>query len=100
MHKTHIAACAMAIALAFAPWTKLSAAGPVAPDSRPQIGGLAEVVKAKVGKKKHMRKHARRKVGARQARSKGGPGRCGENMYWSGKAHKCMDARDKVDKKD
>ena len=96
MHKTHIAACAMAIALALAPWTKLNAAGPVAPDLRPQASGLAEVVKAKVGKKKHMRKHARRKGGARQARSKGGPGRCGENMYWSGKAHKCMDARDKA----
>ena len=96
MQKIHIAACALAIALALAPWAKLNAAGPITPDSRLEVGGLAEVVKAKAGKKKHMRKHARRKGGARQARSKGGPGRCGENMYWSGKAHKCMDARDKA----
>ena len=95
MKKTHIAVGAMAIALALAPLAKLQAAGLVTPDSRLEVGGLAEVVKAKVGKKKHMRKHARRK-GARQARSRGGPGRCGENMYWSGKAHKCMDARDKA----
>jgi|SoiMetStandDraft_5_1073268.scaffolds.fasta_scaffold57628_2 hypothetical protein len=100
MKTTHIAVGAMAIALAFAPLAKLQAASLLTPDSRLEIGGLAEVVTAKVGKsklgkKKHMRKHARRK-GARQARSRGGPGRCGENMYWSGKAHKCMDARDKA----
>jgi hypothetical protein len=95
MKKTHIAVGAMAIALALAPLAKLQAAGLVTPDSRLEVGGLVEVVKAKIGKKKHMRKHARRK-GARQARSRGGPGRCGENMYWSGKAHKCMDARDKA----
>ena len=27
--------------------------------------------------------------------AKSGPGRCGENMYYSTKQHKCVDARDK-----
>ena len=94
MKKTHLAIAALAITIAAAPLAKLQAASLVSPDSRPQVEGLAQVVKAKMAKKKHMRKHARR-MGARHARSKG-PGRCGENMYWSGKGRKCMDARDKA----
>ena len=77
MKNTHIAVGAMAIALAFAPLAKLQAASLLTPDSRLEVGGLAEVVKAKVGKsklgkKKHMRKHARRK-GARPGCAPGGP---------------------------
>lgn len=33
-------------------------------------------------------------AGAVLAKSKAAPGRCGENMYYSAKAHKCVDARD------
>ena len=94
MKKTHLAISALAIAFAMAPLAELQAASLVNPDSRPQVDSLAQVVKAKMGKKKHARKHKR--AGKRHARGGKGPGRCGENMYWSGKSGRCMDARDKA----
>ncbi len=34
-------------------------------------------------------------LGGIAASAKSGPGRCGENMYYSPKDHKCIDARQK-----
>ena len=36
-------------------------------------------------------------LGGIAASAKSGPGRCGENMYYSPKDHKCIDAREKGD---
>ena len=96
MKKTHLAVAALALAIVAAPMAKLQAAGLIAPDSRPQVESLTQIVKAKKAKAKMMKKAkmAKRK-GGRVARSRG-PGSCGENMYWGRKAHKCIDARDKA----
>jgi hypothetical protein len=67
---------ALAILIAFSPLSDLQAAMFINPGSQPGTENLACVVKAK------------------QAKSKGA-GTCGTHMYYSKKAHKCMDARAK-----
>jgi hypothetical protein len=86
MKTTIIAASALALAIAFSPGSQ--AASLIGPDSKVQTDSLTQqVAKKGMHKKRHMRRHA--------AAGKG-PGRCGENMYWSGKHHHCMDARNKA----
>ena len=88
LKKTLAAASALAIAIALAPMPQLQAAtlnpGTLRADS------LVQIVKHK----KHAGMRAHRHMG-RLARSRR-PGGCGENMYFSRKAHHCMDARDKA----
>ncbi len=87
MKKTTMVASALALAIAFSSGSQ--AASLIGPDSKVQTESLTQQVKAKKGmhKKHRMRRHA--------AAGKG-PGRCGENMYWSGKHGHCRDARDKA----
>ena len=92
MRKIYLAVAALALAIAAAPVAKLQAAGFVSPDARPQAEGLMQVVKAKKAKKAKMAR-AKAKRSGRVARSRG-PGRCGENMYFS--KGKCVDARNKA----
>ena len=80
---------ALAIAIAFSPLPDLQAAMFVNPGSQPGTETLAHVVKAK---KKGSKKGKKKK--GKYAKSKG-PGTCGTYMYYSGKTHKCMDARAK-----
>ena len=75
---------ALAIAIAFSPLPDLQAAMFVHPGTQPGTENLVHVVKAKKKSKKK----------GRYAKSKG-PGSCGTYMYYSGKTHKCMDARAK-----
>ena len=89
--KTLAAASALAIAIALAPLTQPQAASLINPGS-PQVDSLVQTVKHK--KHAHMHRHGHKHMG-RHARSKR-PGSCGENMYFSRKAHHCMDARDKA----
>jgi hypothetical protein len=88
MKKTLAAASALAITIALAPLPPVQAASVINPGATPRIDSLAQVVKAK----KHAHRH---KHSGRVARSKR-PGSCGENMYFSRKAHHCVDARDKA----
>jgi len=90
MQKTLAAASALAIAIALASLPCAQAASPISPGSTFRVDGLAQVVKAKKHARMHMHKHS-----GRVARSKR-PGSCGENMYFSRKAHHCLDARDKA----
>jgi hypothetical protein len=90
MKKTLAAASALAIAIALASLPELQAASVINPGSTLHVEGLAQVVKAK----RHARAHKHMHSG-RMARSKR-PGSCGENMYFSRKAHHCLDARDKA----
>jgi hypothetical protein len=85
---------ALAIAVAFSPLSDLQAAGLVGPGSKLGVDGVTHVVKAKKkgGFFKKAKKSAKR---GKRAKSKGGPGRCGTYMYFSKKARKCMDARNK-----
>lgn len=80
---------ALAIAIAFSPLPELQAAAVVGPDSRVQVDNITHHAAAKKKKKKKAKKRKGKK-----AKSKGA-GRCGANMYYSRKAKKCMDARDK-----
>jgi Skp family chaperone for outer membrane proteins len=96
MRNTFLTMLALAIAIAFSPLSDLQAATFVNPGSQPETKNLAHVVKAKEkkkGKKKKGKKNKKNKKGKR-AKSKG-PGKCGTNMYYSKKTHKCMDARAK-----
>ena len=88
MKKTLAVAAALAIATALAPLPELQAASVISPGVAAHVDSLAQVAKAK----KHTRRH---KHSGRMARSKR-PGSCGENMYFSRKAHHCVDARDKA----
>ena len=90
MKKTLAAASALAIALALASLPELQAASVINPGQALHAEGLSQVVKAK--KHRHSRMHMH---SGRMTRSKR-PGSCGENMYFSRKAHHCMDARDKA----
>jgi hypothetical protein len=83
--KTLAALSALAIAIAVAP--QLQAASLINPGSL-HADSLAQVVKAK--KHAHRHKHSGRHAASKR------PGGCGENMYWSHKAHHCLDARDKA----
>jgi hypothetical protein len=95
MKKTHIALAALAIAICVAPLAKTQAASLLNAASKPSVESLGPVVKARMAKKRHMRRHKHKRKAGRQARSRG-PGRCGENMYWSSKKGTCMDARNKA----
>ncbi len=86
MRKTLIAIVALSVAAAFTP---SFAAGPVGPSSKVETEGVAQVVKAK---KKFFKKKA--KKAGKKAKSKRA-GSCGAYMYYSKKAGKCMDARNK-----
>ena len=86
--KTLMAGIAVAVALAFAPLAELKAAMPAGPGSKVSADTLTQTV----AKKKRATKKGKRK--GKRAHSKG-PGRCGSNMYFSRKAHHCMDARNK-----
>jgi hypothetical protein len=81
IRKTLIAILALAIAIAFSPLTELRAATFVSPDSKISTDSLTVTV-------------AKKKRGGKKAKSKG-PGRCGTYMYYSKKARKCLDARNK-----
>jgi hypothetical protein len=85
MKKTLAAVSALVIAIAVAP--QLQAASLIDPGSL-QADSSVQAVKAKMHAHRHMRS-GRHVVSKR-------PGGCGENMYWSRKAHHCMDARDKA----
>jgi hypothetical protein len=88
LKKTLVAGLAVAIAMAFAPLAELKAAMPAGPG----IKASADTLTQTVAKKKRTTKKGKRK--GKRAHSKG-PGRCGANMYYSRKAHHCMDARKK-----
>jgi hypothetical protein len=92
IRKTLVAALAVAIAIAFSPLPELQAASLLSPGSQPAAQDLTQVVKAK--KKKAGKKKAGKKKRGKRAKSKG-PGRCGTYMYFSKKARKCLDARNK-----
>jgi hypothetical protein len=89
MKKTLLAASALAIAIALVSVPQPQAASVINAGSALHVDGLAQVVKAR----KHAH-HMHRGMG-RHAVSKR-PGSCGENMYFSRKAHHCLDARDKA----
>lgn len=80
MKKMHTIASALAIAVALAPLS-LQAASLSSTVSTLRADGKAQIVMAK----------------AHQSHTSKGPGRCGENMYWSDKAGHCLDARDKTE---
>ena len=92
MKKTLAAASALAIAFALASLPQANAASVINPGPAIHAEGLAQVAKAKKHRYAHMHMH---KHMGRMARSKR-PGSCGENMYFSRKAHHCLDARDKA----
>lgn len=92
IRKTLITVLAMAIAIAFSPLPQLQAATLIGPGSQPQAEKVTEQVKAKKKAKKKKAKKGKKKKGKR-AKSKAGS--CGTYMYFSKKAKKCMDARNK-----
>jgi hypothetical protein len=88
IRKTLIAILALAIAIAFSPLTELRAATFVSPDTNVSTDNLTQTVAKKKAKKKGKKKKGKK------AKSKG-PGKCGTYMYYSKKARKCLDARNK-----
>jgi hypothetical protein len=74
--KTLMAVSATAIVMALSPLAGAQAAGLLSPASKLDAGALTVQVK-------HRHHH----------HAHGGPGRCGENMYWSSKHGECRDAR-------
>ncbi len=91
IRKTLIAVLAMAIAIAFSPLPQLQAATLVGPGSQPQAEKVTEQVKAKKKAKKKKGKKGKKK--GKKAKSKAGS--CGTYLYFSKKAKKCVDARNK-----
>lgn len=94
IRKTLVTALALAIAIAFSPLPELQAATFVNPGSQPGAEDMTHAVKMKKKAKKKGKKKAGKKRRGKRAKSKG-PGRCGTYMYFSKKAKKCMDARNK-----
>jgi hypothetical protein len=92
IRKTLITVLAMAIAIAFSPLPELQAATLLSPSSQPGADNLTQTVKMKK-KAKKAKKAKRKKRRGKRARSKAGM--CGAYMYYSKKARKCMDARNK-----
>jgi hypothetical protein len=90
IRKTFLTMLALAIAIAFSPLPELQAATFVNPGSQPGTENLTQTI---AKKKKKGKKKAKKKKG-KKAKSKG-PGRCGTFMYYSKKARKCVDARNK-----
>ena len=84
IRKTLIAILALAVAIAFSPLTGSQAATFVSPDTKVSSDNMTLTVAKKKGKKKKGKK----------AKSKG-PGKCGTYMFYSKKARKCVDARNK-----
>jgi hypothetical protein len=84
IRKSLIGILALALVVAFSSLAQLQAASPADPGLR-QSGGYLVATAAKAGKHHH---HHAGKGGK-------GPGSCGTYMYYSGKTHKCMDARAK-----
>jgi hypothetical protein len=91
IRKTLISALALAIALAFSPLSELQAAT-LGPGSQPGTDNMLQTVKMKKKAAKKAGKKKGKKKG-KKARSKAG--KCGTYMYYSKKARKCMDARNK-----
>jgi hypothetical protein len=89
IRKTLIAALALAIAVAFSPLSELQAATFANPGSQPGTDNLTQTVKMK----KKGKKGKKGKKKGKKAKSKAG--KCGTYMYYSKKARKCMDARNK-----
>jgi hypothetical protein len=79
---------ALAIAIAFSPLTELQAATFVSPDTKVSSDNVTHQIAKKKGKKKGKKKKGKK------AKSKG-PGKCGTYMFYSKKARKCVDARNK-----
>lgn len=92
IRKTLLTALALAIAVAFSPLPELQAATLLSPGSQPGTDNLTHSVKMKKKGMKKARKHRGKRKGKR-ARSKAGG--CGTYMFFSKKARKCMDARNK-----
>jgi hypothetical protein len=88
IRKTLMAILALAIAIAFSPLTELQAATFVSPDTKVSSDNVTHQIAKKKGKKKKGKKKGKK------AKSKG-PGKCGTYMYYSKKARKCVDARNK-----
>jgi hypothetical protein len=88
IRKSLINILALALVVAFSSLTKLQAASPVDPGLRHSAGQLVATVKATTAHKAGTRHHRQHVAGK-------GPGSCGTYMYYSGKSHKCMDARKK-----
>jgi hypothetical protein len=88
IRKALIAVLALAIAIAFSPLTELQAATFVSPDTKVSSDSVTHQIAKKKGKKKKGKKKGKK------AKSKG-PGKCGAYMYYSKKAKKCVDARNK-----
>jgi hypothetical protein len=78
MRKIHVGASALAIAIALAPLSVQAAS----------LSNTVATLRADCGAHLIMAKHHHRHMSK-------GPGRCGENMFWSGKEGHCLDARDK-----
>ena len=88
IRKALIAVLALAIAIAFSPLTELQAATFVSPDTKVSSDNVTHQIAKKKGKKKGKKKKGKK------AKSKG-PGKCGTYMFYSKKARKCVDARNK-----
>jgi hypothetical protein len=88
IRKTLFAILALAIAIAFSPLTELQAATFVSPDTKVSSDNVTHQIAKKKGKKKGKKKKGKK------AKSKG-PGKCGTYMFYSKKARKCVDARNK-----
>jgi hypothetical protein len=88
IRKALIAVLALAIAIAFSPLTELQAATFVSPDTKVSSDNVTHQIAKKKGKKKKGKKKGKK------AKSKA-PGKCGTYMYYSKKARKCVDARNK-----
>ena len=89
MRKIVFAVIALAVAIAFSPISELQAAGVVGPGSKVETESVAQVAKAK---RKWV--FAKRAKAGKRAKSKRA-GSCGTYMYYSKKARRCVDARNK-----
>jgi uncharacterized low-complexity protein len=92
IRKSLISMLALALVVAFSSLAKLQAASLADPGLRQSAGQLVTTVKATKGHKTMARagkRHHHHHVASK------GPGSCGTYMYYSGKSHKCMDARNK-----
>jgi hypothetical protein len=93
IRKILISALALAIAIAFSPMPELQASTLLSPGSQPAADNLTQTVNAKKKAKKAKKAKRKGKKKGKRARSKAGS--CGTYMYYSKKARKCLDARNK-----
>ena len=94
VRKTLIALLAAAVAIAFSPLAELQAAT-FGPGSQPGTDTLIHAAKVKKRTMKAGKKGKRRGMHRRGKRARSKAGRCGAYMYFSKKARKCLDARNK-----